>query len=193
MNDLTNFKAILRIACICQLDFLSPHLIEVCINILSTALVQLYTSDLLSEAGDADDIRRPKVLSEKITACFGHILHLIPCRREQTRRKKLVNPEIWRDYYSKSGNLLSVTHDDHSYMRLPHCSQKNMQDTLLSHGDVGSVGKVNEPSHHLGADVTQGDLRGTTLFEAAGEHGSEVRATRCQYHSVHLKKYYFKR
>ena len=78
------------------------------------------------------------------------------------------------------------------YICLPHSSQENVQHTLLPHGNVGSVGKVNEPSHHLGADIAQGDLRGATLFEAAGEHGSEVGATRCQHHPVHLKKYYFK-
>lgn len=66
-----------------------------------------------------------------------------------------------------------------------------MQHTLLSHCDVGGVGKVNKSSHHLGADIGQGDLRGATLLEAAGEHGSEVRATGGQYHLVDLGKNVF--
>ena len=70
---------------------LAPHLIEVCIDILSAALVQLHAADFLSKAGDADDIGRPKVLSEEVTACFGHIFHLIPCRTEQAKRKKIIN------------------------------------------------------------------------------------------------------
>lgn len=71
---------------------------------------------------------------------------------------------------------------------LPHSSQKNVQHTFLSHCDVRGVGKVNEPSHHLGANITQGDLRGVALFEAAGEHGSEVGATWGQYQPVHLRR-----
>lgn len=62
-----------------------------------------------------------------------------------------------------------------------------MQHTFLSHCDAGGVGKVNEPSHHLGANIAQGDLRGVALFEAAGEHGPEVGATRGQNQPVHLK------
>lgn len=50
--------------------------------------------------------------------------------------------------------LCAITHR----VCLPHGGQKKMQHTLLSHGDVGSVGKVNESSHHLGADVSQRDL-----------------------------------
>lgn len=73
-------------------------------------------------------------------------------------------------------------------VRLPHGSQKDVQHTLLSHCDVGGVGKVNKSSHHLGADIAQGDLGCATLFEAAGEHGSEVGATGGQYHLVHLDK-----
>lgn len=72
-------------------------------------------------------------------------------------------------------------------VHLPHGCQKNMQHTLLSHGDAGGVGKVNESSYHLRADITQGDLWGVTLFEAAGEHGPEIGATGGQYHLVHLE------
>ena len=61
-----------------------------------------------------------------------------------------------------------------------------MQHTLLSHCDVCGVGKVDKSPHHLRADVTQGDLGVAALFEAAGEHGSEVRATGGQHHLVHL-------
>lgn len=59
----------------------APHLIEVCIDVLSTSLVQLCAADLFSKAGDADDISRLQMLSEEITACLGHILDLIPCRK----------------------------------------------------------------------------------------------------------------
>lgn len=61
-----------------------------------------------------------------------------------------------------------------------------MQHALLTHRDVGCVGKVYESSQHLGADVSQGHLGGGTLPEAAGEHGSEVRAAGGQNHLVHL-------
>lgn len=64
-----------------------------------------------------------------------------------------------------------------------------MQHTVFSHCDVGGVGKVNKPSHHLRADVAQGHLRGVALFEAAGEHGSEVWATRRQHQPVHLRNH----
>lgn len=63
-----------------------------------------------------------------------------------------------------------------------------MQHTLLSHCNVGCVGKVYKSFHHLGADIAQRDLWGTTLFEAAGEHGSEVGAAGGQNHLVHLDK-----
>ena len=69
---------------------------------------------------------------------------------------------------------------------LPHSTQEQVQHILLSHRDVGGVGEVNKFSHHLGADVSQGDLRGATLHEAAGEHGSEVGATGGQDHLMHL-------
>lgn len=61
-----------------------------------------------------------------------------------------------------------------------------MQHALLPHRDVGRVGKVNESSQHLGTDVSQRHLRGGTLPEAAGEHGSEVGAAGGQDHLVHL-------
>ena len=57
---------------------LAPHLIEVCIDILSAALVQLHVADFVSKAGDADDIVRLQVLDEEVTTGLGHILHLIP-------------------------------------------------------------------------------------------------------------------
>lgn len=69
---------------------------------------------------------------------------------------------------------------------LPHSTQEQVQHILLSHRDVGGVGEVYKFSHHLGADVSQGDLRGATLHEAAGEHGSEVGATGGQDHLMHL-------
>lgn len=69
---------------------------------------------------------------------------------------------------------------------LPHSSQEEVQHALLPHRDVGGVGKVYEPPQHLGADVAQRDLGGRTLPEAAGEHGSEVRAAGGQDHLVHL-------
>lgn len=56
----------------------APHLVEVCIDVLSAPLVQLSAADLLGEAGDADDVGRLQVLREEVTACFGHILHLVP-------------------------------------------------------------------------------------------------------------------
>ena len=56
----------------------------------------------------------------------------------------------------------------------PHSCQQEVKHAVLSHGNAGGVGKVNEPPHHLGADVTQSHLRGTALFETAGEHGFEV-------------------
>lgn len=71
---------------------------------------------------------------------------------------------------------------------LPHGTQEQVQHVLLSHRDVGGVGKVYKFSHHLGADVSQGDLRGATLHEAAGEHGSEVGTTGGQDHLMHLEK-----
>lgn len=61
-----------------------------------------------------------------------------------------------------------------------------MQHTLLPHRYAGGVGKVNEPSHHLGANISKGDLCGMALSEVAGEHGSEVGATGGQHHLVHL-------
>lgn len=63
-----------------------------------------------------------------------------------------------------------------------------MQHTLFSHCDVSGVGKVNKSSDHLGADITQGDLWSVALFEAAGKHGSEVGATRGQYHFMDLMR-----
>lgn len=71
------------------LSVFAPHLTEVCIDVLPTPLVQLCAADLLSKAGDADDVSRLQVLSEEIAACLGHILHLIPCRKEQTIEEKL--------------------------------------------------------------------------------------------------------
>ncbi len=71
---------------------------------------------------------------------------------------------------------------------LPHSSQEEVQHTLFSHCDAGGVGKVNKFSHHLGAHISQGDLLGVTFLEAAGEHGSEVRAAGGQDHFVHLDK-----
>lgn len=62
-----------------------------------------------------------------------------------------------------------------------------MQHALLTHRDVGGVGKVYESPQHLGTDVAQRDLGGRTLPEAAGEHGSEVRAAGGQHHLVHLR------
>lgn len=69
----------------------APHLIEVCIDILSTPLVQLCAADLLSKAGDADDISRLQVLGEEIAACLGHVLNLIPCRKQQKNEEKFIN------------------------------------------------------------------------------------------------------
>lgn len=63
----------------------AAHLIEVCIDILSCSLVQLCAADLLGKAIDADDVGRLQVLSEEITTCLGHILHLIPCRKQQKK------------------------------------------------------------------------------------------------------------
>lgn len=63
----------------------APHLIEVCIDVLSRPLVQLCAADLLGEAVDADDVGRLQVLREEITTCLGHILHLIPCRKQQKK------------------------------------------------------------------------------------------------------------
>lgn len=71
---------------------------------------------------------------------------------------------------------------------LPHGAEEQVQHVLLSHRDVGGVGKVYKFSHHLGADVSQGDLRGATLHKAAGEHGSEVGAAGGQDHLMHLDK-----
>lgn len=71
---------------------------------------------------------------------------------------------------------------------LPHSSQEKVQHTLLSHCNAGGVGKIYESFHHLGADIAQCDLWGATLFEAAGEHGSEVGAAGGQNHLVHLDK-----
>lgn len=61
-----------------------------------------------------------------------------------------------------------------------------MQHALLPHRDAGGVGEVDEPLHHLRADVAQRDLGRSALPEAAGEHGSEVGAARGQNHLVHL-------
>lgn len=69
---------------------------------------------------------------------------------------------------------------------LPHSGQEKVQHALLSHRNAGRVGKIYESFHHLGADITQRDLWGATLFEAAGEHGSEVGAAGGQNHLVHL-------
>lgn len=66
----------------------AAHLAEVCIDILSTQLVQLSAADLLGKAGDADNISRFKVLDEEIAARFGHILHLIPCGKRQKHEEK---------------------------------------------------------------------------------------------------------
>lgn len=63
-----------------------------------------------------------------------------------------------------------------------------MQHTFLSHCDVRGIGEVYKFSHNLGADITQGDLWGVALFEAAGEHCSEVGATGGQNHLVYLDK-----
>ena len=70
---------------------------------------------------------------------------------------------------------------------LPHGRQEKVQHTLLAHCNVGGVGEVYESSHHLGADVVERDLGGAALLEAAGEHGSEVRAAGGQNHLVHLR------
>lgn len=53
-----------------------------CVDILSTALVQLLAAYLLSEAGDTDDIGRLQVLSQEIAASFCHVVHLVPDRGE---------------------------------------------------------------------------------------------------------------
>lgn len=74
------------------------------------------------------------------------------------------------------------------FIFLPHSSQEKVQHTFLSHCDVRGIGEVYKFSHHLGADITQGDLWGLALFEAAGEHRSEVGATGGQNHLVYLDK-----
>ena len=65
-----------------ELFVLAPHLIEVCVDILSTPLLHFGAADLLRKTGDANDISRLYVLSEEIAACPGHVLHLIPCKKE---------------------------------------------------------------------------------------------------------------
>lgn len=57
----------------------ASHLTEVCVDVLSTVLVQLRTADLLGKAGDADDVAGLQVLDEEIAARLGHILKLKPC------------------------------------------------------------------------------------------------------------------
>lgn len=152
------------------------------IDILSTLLVQLCAADLFSKAGNADDISRLQVLREEITACLGHILNLIPCKQEKNEMIQILYACT-----SLSVQILAATCKC-AAICLPHCSQEKVQHTLLTHCNVGGVGKVYKSSNHLRGDVTQCDLWGATLFEAAGEHGPEVGAAGCQDYLVHLDK-----
>lgn len=139
--------------------------------------MQLRAADLLCKAGDADDVRRLQVFGEEIATRFGRVFHLKPSQKTKLGESVSPSPVL---------NPCSSTHRSSASARSPHGSQQKVQHALLSHGDAGRVGEVDQSSHHLGAHVAQGDLGGAALFEAPREHGSEVRTARGQDHFVHL-------
>ena len=70
------------------LSIFAPHLLEVCVDVLSASLVQLRAADLLGKASDADDISRLQMLGEEIAARLGHVLELIPCTKKNRQGQK---------------------------------------------------------------------------------------------------------
>lgn len=71
------------------------NLIEVSVDILSGAKVQVGAADLLGESRDADDIGRLQVLHEEIAAGFGHFFHLVAhSGQENVKNAGLANCDV---------------------------------------------------------------------------------------------------
>lgn len=66
------------------------HLIEVSVDILSCAKMQLGAADLFCKSQDTYDIWRLQVLREEIAASFGHLFHLIAHRRQKDVKNTLL-------------------------------------------------------------------------------------------------------
>lgn len=66
------------------------HLIEVSVDVLPRAQVQLGAADLLCESRDAYDVRRLQVLREEIAARLGHFFHLVAHRCQEDVKNALL-------------------------------------------------------------------------------------------------------